>query len=383
MPDNKDNKRIRIGDRVTIYPRGRKQIYVADFWHRGKHCRQSLGTSNQKIARQKAVQLETKLAHGGLAAKSVAKTLAEAADAFVAHHQTENRRPKTIVKYRGFLKCFVEFATAHRLAKPGDVTALHIDTFRAQRCLTHSPKSMHNEGVILKSFFRYCRQRRLVHESPLVDMVFKKPIAAPRGGPSLEQIEAILAAVSEPRFTQLALLAFGGLRSGELQRLQHLDVDLDANWVHVVSRVGAETKTGRSRKLPIHPRLRPLLEAMGAPKRTWFFEAPPSPKYPAGGHYINNKHLNDEFVALMKELELPAGRNGGFTVHSLRHSFETICVNAGIPQRVIDTWMGHWSDRSMASIYYKLADDESQRFMKMVPFGTGEPAADAGDREVE
>jgi hypothetical protein len=33
--------------------------------------------------------------------------------------------------------------------------------------------------------------------------------------------------------------------------------------------------------------------------------------------------------------------------------------------------MGHWSDRSMASVYYKLADDESQKFMQMVPFGAG------------
>jgi integrase len=312
----------------------------------------------------------------------MAKSLGEAVDAFVTQRRTENRRPKTVVKYRGFLKSFVEFATARGLQKPSEITALDIDEFRSLRRLTHSAKSMHNEGVMLKSFFRYCRQRRLIAESPMAEMVFKKPISAPRGGPGLGQIETILAAVGEPRYTQLALLAFSGLRSGELQRLQQLDVDLIGNWIQVVSRVGAETKTGRSRKVPIHPRLRPLLEAMSAPKRTWFFEAPRSKKYPAGGHVINVKHLNDEFVLLLKKLGLPAGRHAGFTIHSLRHSFETICVNARIPQRVIDTWMGHWSDRSMASIYYKLADDESQRFMKSVPFGTGKLAADAGDMEV-
>jgi hypothetical protein len=31
----------------------------------------------------------------------------------------------------------------------------------------------------------------------------------------------------------------------------------------------------------------------------------------------------------------------------------------------------------MASIYYKLNDDESQSFIKRVPFGEGKPAADA------
>ena len=48
----------------------------------------------------------------------------------------------------------------------------------------------------------------------------------------------------------------------------------------------------------------------------------------------------------------------------------------------MDAWLGHSSDRSMAAVYYKLRDEESQQFMIKVPFGTGMPAADAGDTEV-
>ena len=33
----------------------------------------------------------------------------------------------------------------------------------------------------------------------------------------------------------------------------------------------------------------------------------------------------------------------------------------------------------MASVYYKLSDEDSQKFMKKVPLGTGAPAADAGN----
>jgi hypothetical protein len=33
----------------------------------------------------------------------------------------------------------------------------------------------------------------------------------------------------------------------------------------------------------------------------------------------------------------------------------------------------------MGAHYYKLTDEESQSFMVKVPFGTGEPAADAGE----
>ena len=37
----------------------------------------------------------------------------------------------------------------------------------------------------------------------------------------------------------------------------------------------------------------------------------------------------------------------------------------------------------MASVNYKLTDEESQVFMKLVPFGTGKPAANACDKEVK
>ena len=49
-------------------------------------------------------------------------------------------------------------------------------------------------------------------------------------------------------------------------------------------------------------------------------------------------------------------------------------MNTGIPQRVIDTWLGHRSDKSMAAVY-KLGDEESQAFVIKVPFGARQPAA--------
>lgn len=78
---------------------------------------------------------------------------------------------------------------------------------------------------------------------------------------------------------------------------------------------------------------------------------------------------------------MPAGRPDGFVVHSRRHFFETFVVNAGIPRMAIDTWLGHRSNKSVAWIYYGLKDEDSQAFMKKVPFGTGAPAADAGKEE--
>lgn len=182
----------------------------------------------------------------------------------------------------------------------------------------------------------------------------------------------------EPLLGQLAVLAFTGMRAGEFQRLRPEDIDLAGEWVHIRSRPGAETKTRESRKVPVHPRLRAVLEALPRTRRPWLFTAAPSKKFPGGDHHINVKRLNEQFTRLVGRLGMPVGRDAGFVVHSLRHFFETFTVNAGIPQRVIDAWLGHRSDKSMAAVYYRLRDEDSQSFMGKVPFGTGGLAADAG-----
>lgn len=84
----------------------------------------------------------------------------------------------------------------------------------------------------------------------------------------------------------------------------------------------------------------------------------PSDTYPAGDHWVNVKKLNEDFQAAVRKAGLPAGRDRGFTLHSLRHFFETHTVNANIPQRVIDAWLGHGADKSMAAVYYRLSDTE-------------------------
>jgi integrase len=304
--------------------------------------------------------------------------LVKAVDAYLAHVKTENRRPKTVTKYKGFFEVFREFAESNNVFRIGQVTLALVDKYRAFRKPDLSIKSMHNEAVMLKTLLKWAKQRKYIKENPLAEMKFERPKLEPRGGPTLKEVKQVLAKAMEPRRTQYAVLAFTGMRSGELQRLRAEDIDLKGNWIHILSREGAETKTGYSRKVPIHAKLKPYLESL-AKTGPWLFTAPPSRKYPQGGHWISTKHLNEDFLKLLMATGVAAGRKkGGFSIHSLRNSFETICVNAAIPQRVVDTWLGHRSDRSMASIYYKLSDADSQAFMLKVPLGIGKSAADVG-----
>ena len=380
-------ERIQVGQFTTVFRRGKKGTYTADFHHDGEHCRRSLHTSNLKVARQRAIELEREILDGTFgrtkgADNAAPTSIRQAADEFLAFLETEKRRRKTRVKYRGILYNFASFAEGQNAGRLVDVDMRLIDRFRAHRRPLIGDKSMHHEGVLLKRFLGWCRQRKLVAENPLAETKYQRPRPPRRGGPTLEQINAILNAADERRGPILAVLAFTGMRSGECRHLRPDDVELRGNWIHIVSREGYETKTGENRDVPIHPRLRPFLERQPKHSRPWFFAGPRSPRYPEGNPRMNPKRLNEYFLSILKKLGITSGREDGFTIHSLRHAFKTFCINSRIPREVVDAWQGHSPDRSAGGAYYKLSPEDSQRFMEQVPFGTGEPAAFAGETEV-
>lgn len=373
-------ERIQVGDRVSIYPRGKKKIYCADFWQEGKHKRVSLETRNKKIATQRAVKIDAALASGTYAAAPPPVSIEAAVAKYLDYLESEGRARRTIVRYTGELNGFREFCAERQVVQLGKITMLLFDEYRKNRREIHAERTVFHESVVVKQFLKWCRLRKLVGNNPLEDYRFQKPLFEPKGGPSLIQVNSVLKLSDEPRHTQFAVLAFAGMRSGELQRLQRADVDLAGKWLHVVSR-GDElnTKTRLTWKVPIHERLLPLLRAaQAAGKHTWFFTAGASKRYPNGGNWINPKRLNEQFQTILSEAGIPAGRNqDGFTLHSLRHFFKTHCINCGVPKPVVDIWQGHKIDGTVGAQYYKLSEEESQRFMKMVSFDADEAEADS------
>jgi integrase len=111
------------------------------------------------------------------------------------------------------------------------------------------------------------------------------------------------------------------------------------------------------------------LDTVPSSNRSYFFTAPPSSKYPDGDHHVNPRDLNESLKILAASLNFTVGRKAnGLVFHSLRHYFETQCVNASVPQFVVDRWMGHAGQRSMGKVYYGLTDPKSQEFMSQVKF---------------
>src|SRR4051812_2087676 len=81
--------RIRVGERITIFPRGTKKTWCADFWQDGVHRKVSLKTSNKKVAIERATKLAADLTGGAYRQAPPAITVKQAVEDYLTSLKTE------------------------------------------------------------------------------------------------------------------------------------------------------------------------------------------------------------------------------------------------------------------------------------------------------
>jgi integrase len=151
-----------------------------------------------------------------------------------------------------------------------------------------------------------------------------------------------------PHRTQVGSLLLNetGLRSqSEACWLQWDDIDLADGWLYVVSgRDGHRTKTGKSRAVPLTPRLRSALAdhlarfrlaTYNGKRSPWVFHHPLTIRTAVAGKRI--KALRPELMKAAKRAKLPAG----FVPHDLRHRRATTWIAAEKNVHHVQTAMGH------------------------------------------
>lgn len=165
------------------------------------------------------------------------------------------------------------------------------------------------------------------------------------------EVQRLLGAVREPRFALLLRLIYGcGLRIGEAVKLEVRDIQRAGTVLFL-----REAKGGKDRFVPLpagllvelrawwkqhrHPRL--LFPAVG---RGWREVRAPS-RREHGGPPLHDQPMSVGSIQHGFRLALAGAGfpHGSATVHTLRHSYATHLLEAGVSLRQIGAYLGHRS----------------------------------------
>ena len=166
---------------------------------------------------------------------------------------------------------------------------------------------------------------------------------------SREEVGQILGVVRLPRYRVcLSTIYSCGLRLQEGTNLQVADIDSARMMIHVRHGKGA-----KDRYVPLPERTLAFL------RQYWATHRNPVLLFPAEGRNhsalaqatepMSKSSVQDAFRAALKK----SGNNKRASVHTLRHSWATHLLEAGVNLRLIQEWLGH-SSPATTSVYTHL-----------------------------
>ena len=169
-----------------------------------------------------------------------------------------------------------------------------------------------------------------------------------------QERDAIAAAASsDPAARIVMILIYSGLRINELFGVRKADVHLDGQTPHMIG--GEKTEAGRNRMipiaLPILPHVRALMELPGE------YLVSNS----QGGQKSYHNFREREYYPLLERLGIPKR-----TLHTTRHTFASMMVEAGARPEDLQKIMGHADYSVTANIYAHANADQLTRAIRLL-----------------
>lgn len=197
-----------------------------------------------------------------------------------------------------------------------------------------APETRKSARSSVRSFFNWATRNGVRDDNPTENLLpVKVPQGKPKPTPEAILDRALSGAVPEVRL-MILLGAYAGLRRSEIAKIR-LD-DFTPYGLRV------QGKGGRTRVVPLHPRIVAELEVYDGAEGGWLFPSPVRKGDHVSGDYVS-KWLKDAL-------------GGEYTAHTLRHRFGTAVYKGCKDIRAVQELLGHTKPETTAR--YVLVDHD-------------------------
>jgi integrase len=320
-------------------------VYVTDFYYQGKRQRISTRTNDKKLAMKVFNDIQARITMGTFNLADYNKkdiSLKKFFDEYFPY-ALSFKRASTIVNELNVAKTFMGFAGENRSLRSIDIHLL--DKWKTQLLNRVSPTTYNIHRRFLHAAFNVAVKWNYIEKNP-VSVLSKLKIEEKRNFFTEEEVQKIFVLmdsdIADPNKKHLQqmnmlfrsyveFLLNTGLRRNEALHLTIEHVDFGKNLIYI-----ERTKGKKYRPIPLNKRARHILLELG---ENLFTKLKPG-------------SVTHKFGDIMDRLNLK-----GFKLHSLRHTFATRLVSAGVDIYAVKELLGHQDIRT--SMIYAKADTET------------------------
>jgi len=262
--------------------------------------------------------------------------------------QRRNYSPATIRGIMYLLTAFIQALSPEQQAQLNLVDrhtiSAYIDRLQARSL---QGATINNHLSAIRKFFRFLLNQGLVERNPVLESHYLREREAPLPQAMTdEDVRHFLAVIGDKMDRAMFLLLLrSGLRIGELASLNLADVDLEQQTV----RIERGEKNGRGRIVYFSSDAKAALEA-------WLAQRAPFPEvsrlfFTKKTKRIQVCTINEHFKRYLAQ----AGIEKPYSAKSLRHTFATQLLNAGVPLTTLQELLGH-DYITTTQLYARLSD---------------------------
>jgi integrase/recombinase XerD len=282
---------------------------------------------------------------------------------YMRHKWRLNHKPATFLSSFGSIASFLTFYQTSGRGRLEEVVREDLEAFveheqdRGLKITTVKTKL-----ACIVAFLRFLSERDMIREAVLKRKIrLKLPDALPRAmNPS--DVRKLIAAIDDTRGRALILLLLRtGIRIGEALGLTLNDLDIRDRKVHLFE--GEKNSQGRVVYLS-----EDALFAL----RLWLTNRDPAKQVLFYGQGRQSLGYSSARILFVKYLKKAGLEHKGYSIHSLRHTFASELLNAGMRLECLQQLLGHHDvevTRRYARLTDKTREEEYFRAMAVIEQG--------------